>query len=835
MLWWPKMEPLALTATQVGTAFPLSLSLDGDGRIESISDGLRAALPALETGVALDVAFAMPGATLPAPPAALALRHRASGQRLAGVLVEQGAQRRFLAVALDTPGAAVDELASQQETLLELFRRDNRDFDATVQDLLRENGRKLGIARCSLWSLQHDGTTIRCEAIIDQNDPTAKGGTEIPESYAPNYFTALRSGEIIPAHDAYKDPRTSEFGSGYLQQHGISALLDVPIYVGGLLIGVLCHEHIGATPRTFSMSEQHFAISIGQLLSLAFEAQRRGAAELALRKSEARLRAIIENALDAVITTDAEGIIEEWNPQAEALFGWSAEEAIGRPVIGTIMPLPQDPPARTPLLAALEASANQARRRVELTVQARDGRTFLAEAAMSPVEVGDRHVMSAFVRDITERKRLEEELRHQAFHDALTGLPNRAFFQKLINRELALQARDQSHQFALLFIDLDGFKLVNDSLGHDAGDALLIEIARRLTNCMRTTDVAARLGGDEFTILASQLVSQDDAVTLAERISDSMRQPFALGSHEIVPSGSIGILLSNPAYDTADQMMRDADAAMYRAKERGKARYEIFDRDIHKQNMERLEIENDLRHAIDRKQLRLHYQPIIDLKTGKIAGVEALLRWQRRPNELVMPNEFVKVAEETRIINRIGRWIFEESVPVVADWNRRLGQSLVLSVNVARPQFFQLDLPQFVEELVTRSGLDPKHLRIELSEKVLLKDPGVVSEALRRLPGTTCIDDFGTGLSSLSTLPDLHVQSIKIDRAFVVRLDQYQELVRAIAALAHSLGMEVMVEGVEDESLRDRLRDLGCDLAQGYWYSRALPQDELEALLIKQI
>ncbi len=823
------MEPLTLTAAEVEAVFPLSLRIDGAGQIEAVSPAFRAAFPDVPLRDPLARHFlVLHGAATALGP--LHLEHSASGRRLCGALLADAQGWRFVAATLDHRMDAMAELAEQQATLLQLFRHDNRDFDQTVHHLLAENGRKLGIARCSLWSLQHDGTTIRCEAIVDQNDPTVKRGTEIGEQAAPRYFASLRTGEIIAANDAYTDPRTSEFGTGYLQQFGISSLLDVPIYVGGLLVGVLCHEHVGPA-RVFTAPEQHFAVSIGQLLSLAIEAERRTSAELALKKSEERLRAIIENALDAVITTDASGIIEEWNPQAEQLFGWSAEEAVGRPVVGTILPSTMAPNAPTPILAALQSSAEDARRRVEFTVQSRDGRTFLAAAAMAPVDVGDRQVLSAFVRDITERKRLEEELRHQAFHDALTGLPNRAFFLKLINRELALQARDQSHQFALLFIDLDGFKLVNDSLGHEAGDALLIEIARRLSACLRTTDVAARLGGDEFTILASQLMSQDDAIVLAERISEAMRQPFAIGTHEVVPSGSIGILLSNPAYDTADQMMRDADAAMYRAKERGKARYEIFDRDIHKQNLERLEIENDLRYAIDRQQLRLHYQPILELGTGRIAGVEALLRWQRRPGELVMPNEFVRVAEETRIINRIGRWIFEEAVPTVAEWNRRFGTNLVLSVNVARPQFFQPDLPAFVRELLDRHGLPAEQLRIELSEKVLLKDPGVVSEALRRLPGKTCIDDFGTGLSSLSSLPDLHVQSIKIDRAFVVRLDQYNELVRAIAALAHSLGMEVLVEGVETAELRDRLRDLGCDLAQGYWYSRPLPPSEMETLL----
>jgi diguanylate cyclase (GGDEF)-like protein/PAS domain S-box-containing protein len=723
---------------------------------------------------------------------------------------------------------AIEDLAQQQATLLDLFARDNRDFDATVRDLLTQNARTLEVARCSLWSLRPDQQSIRCEAMFDANHPDAAADLEIPSSAAPRYFAALTSGRVIAADDARADPRTSEFTDGYLVLHGITSMLDVPIYVGGALVGVLCHEHVGPR-RSFSLSEQRFAFSIGQLLSLAIESQRRGVAERALQSSEARLRAIIESALDAIITTDGAGIIEGWNPQAAQLFGWSEAEALGRPMETTIVSQTEE----SPILAALKAGVPADRSRVEFTGHTRDGRTFVAEAALAPVEIGERRVLSAFVRDISERKRLEEELRRQAFHDALTALPNRSFFARLISRELSLVARNPQHRFALLFIDLDGFKLVNDSLGHDAGDQLLVEIARRLGACLRGSDTAARLGGDEFTILLTPINRDEDAVGVAERIAHQLSVPVAIGTHEVVPSASIGILLSDPVYTSADQMLRDADAAMYRAKEGGKARYELFNRDIHKQNLERLEIETDLRYAVQREQLRLHYQPIVEIASGRIVGVEALLRWQRAPGRLLFPGDFLRVSEETRDINAIGRWVFDRAIAQVAAWNRRFAKTLSLSVNIARPQFFQPDLPDAVHEMLARHQLEAELLRFELSEKLLLKDPGVISTALRKLPGTKCIDDFGTGLSSLSQLPELNIQSIKIDRAFVNRIDDYKELVRAIAALAHNLSMEVMVEGVETEAMLERLRDLGCDLAQGYWFARPAPPEEMEALLTR--
>jgi len=720
--------------------------------------------------------------------------------------------------------SVMDEVARQQATLLELFARDNRDFDQTVAHLLTENGRVLQIARCSLWSLHGEGddATIRLEALVDTAHPGPAPSLAIAATTAPRYFAALTRGQVIAADDARTDPRTNEFAGGYLEDHGITSMLDVPIFVAGKIVAVLCHEHVGPR-RTFSSSEVQFAVSIGQLLSLAIEAHRRGLAERALARSESRLRAVIESALDAVITTDEHGSIEGWNPQAERLFGWREVEVLGRP-IATI---------------AAEESASVLRagerdpRRVELTARDRDGRTFLAEASLAPIALDDnRHGTAAFVRDITERKRLEEELRHQAFHDPLTALPNRAFFLRLVTRELGLATRSADHRFALLFIDLDGFKLINDSLGHEAGDKLLVEIARRLTACMRTTDVAARLGGDEFTILASPIKADGDAITIAERVADALRAPMAIGTHEVVPSASIGILLSDPAYHSADEMMRDADAAMYRAKERGKARYELFDRDIHTQHMARLQLETDLRYAIDREQLRLYYQPIVEIATGRIVSVEALLRWQRTPETLVLPGEFIRVAEETRLINRIGRWVLDGAIAQAAAWSARFGRPISVSVNIARPQFFQSDLPAFVQETLTRHGLPPEQLRIELSERVLQRDPAAISAALRALPGKKCIDDFGTGLSSLSALPELHIQAVKIDRSFVGRIDDFKELVRAIAALAHNLRMEVMVEGVETAELLSLLRELGCDLAQGFWFSPAVSAEALEAMLV---
>jgi len=327
------------------------------------------------------------------------------------------------------------------------------------------------------------------------------------------------------------------------------------------------------------------------------------------------------------------------------------------------------------------------------------------------------------------------------------------------------------------------------------------------------------------------LAGKEDAVALAERILTAMQKPFSIAGREVVASGSIGILMADPGYQTADQIMRDSDAAMYRAKEHGKSRYEIFDRKMFEQNLERLGLEEDLRHAIERDQLRVHYQPLVSLASGEIVGFEALLRWERRPGELVPPGTFLPIAEGTRLILQIGRWVLQQAVAQVAAWNARYGRRLSVSVNVAPRQFSEPDLPSQIDAVLAATGLPAELLRIECSEKIVLKGGAKVGELLRRLPGRVCIDDFGTGFSALSRLIELNVRSVKVDRSFTERLSETQEIVRALVALALQLKMEVMVEAVENADMRARLTDVGCQIAQGWLFAPALPPEKAETLL----
>jgi PAS domain S-box-containing protein len=508
--------------------------------------------------------------------------------------------------------------------------------------------------------------------------------------------------------------------------------------------------------------------------------------------------------------------------------------------------------------AAEKARLSGQGERMEYRVRHKDGTWRTLESTASPIRnaKGQTDKLVIVNRDITERKRAEELLAHNAFHDGLTNLPNRALFLDRLQHALTLSKRHPNYKFAVLLIDVDEFKIVNDSLGHSAGDELLIQIAQRLRDSVRRVDTVsrprtadvpsrladddtlARLGGDEFTILLDDIRDPIEAVRVAERIQAELAPPFVIDQEEIVISASIGIASSASPHTQAEDLVRDADIAMYRAKRAGKARCEVSDTAMHENAVKRLRLETDLRRALDQGEFRVHYQPIVSLLTGKVAGFEALTRWQR-PEGLVPPMEFIGVAEETGLIIPMNRKLLREACEHLRSWQAEFPSSpaLTMSVNVTSREFAQADLASEIGKCLDQTGVDPGCLQLEIVETIAMGDAeksGYVLAQLKALGVRLSIDDFGTGYSSLSRLRRIPVDTLKIDRAFISNMDtdpENREIVRAIILLAHNLGLKVVAEGTETEAHINLLKQFNCEMAQGYFYSRPADDQAMLKLL----
>jgi diguanylate cyclase (GGDEF)-like protein/PAS domain S-box-containing protein len=479
--------------------------------------------------------------------------------------------------------------------------------------------------------------------------------------------------------------------------------------------------------------------------------------------------------------------------------------------------------------------------KAELICYRKDGSRFWVDLNTVPIsnEQGRVTHFVSVMREVTERKAVEEQLRRNAFHDSLTGLPNRLLFMERLGHTLVKVKQHPEHLFAVLFLDLDRFKVINDSLGHMVGDQLLIEIARRLEACLHATDTVARLGGDEFTILLENIQNAEDATKVAQRVHDELSVPFNLNGHEVFTSVSIGIVLSTTEFDRPEDLLRGADIAMYRAKGLGKACHEVFDTAMHTRVVALMQLENDLRRAIERHELQLYYQPIVALTTGKIVGFEALVRWQHPDRGLISPAKFVPIAEETGLIIPLGQWVLKEACRQLKAWQQAFPHTppLTVSVNLSSRQFSRHSLIGEIRNALDSSGLDPSHLKLEITETAIMENTESAMDMLLQIKEMgiqLSVDDFGTGYSSLGYLYRFPMDLLKIDRSFISRVDvdgEKLELVRTIITLAWNLGMDVIAEGVETTKQLAQLKALKCEYAQGYLFSKPLSVADVGVLL----
>ncbi len=536
----------------------------------------------------------------------------------------------------------------------------------------------------------------------------------------------------------------------------------------------------------------------------------------ALRASEERYRILFENNPQPMWVEDAEtGAFLAVNEAAVRHYGWDREKFLTL----RSADLRLDPGAAGEQRAGSPAVERH---------RTASGEAHDLELSVHEVVFESRRALLVAATDVTARRKAQARLLQAAFYDPLTGLPNRALFKDRLEIAFARAKGREAARFAVFFLDLDRFKLVNDSLGHRAGDELLVQIARRLESCRRAGDTVARLGGDEFTLLVEGVATDEEAIAVAERVHRSLMPPYMIEGHEVFAGASIGIALGGPATERVEHLLRDADTAMYRAKVRG-CRHAVFDSSMHERAMAALRIENELRRALERGELRVHYQPIVELSSSKILGVEALVRWEHRERGLVPPSEFIPLAEETGLVVPLGHWVLDEACRALST----LPERITLSVNLSGRQLLQPEFCTELKEMLARCRIDPSRLRLELTESMLIGNGAAAIAALTQLRGTgvrLCIDDFGTGYSSLSYLHELPIDSLKIDRSFVGAMGDDErkiKIVQSILVLGKALGIDVVAEGVETQEQVDVLRRLGCERAQGYFFARPVPLEQL--------
>jgi len=614
------------------------------------------------------------------------------------------------------------------------------------------------------------------------------------------------------------------------------------------LVGtVFHHELLRVQSDRVSVDVEDFCQSLGRWLEVrGYPAEDGGAvvhlrdvserrtAQEELRGREARYRRLFEDSRTPLFALSAEGCFVEANRALEELLGRSREELQRLHVTE----LAVDATHMAQQLGELREQG--AAVDVEVELRRRDGSELTCLLSAGAHVQEDGTVYHGALRDITVQKKKQEALVRSALHDALTGLPNRVVFMDRLERLLKHSKRRSGYRFAVLFLDLDKFKQVNDTHGHHIGDQLLVAVARRLEQCVRQEDTVARIGGDEFAVLLDQVQDPSSVTLVVDRIRDSLGEPFSSEGREAGTTVSIGIALSVSGYDRAEDLLRDADSAMYRAKAAGRDGYVIFDADMHQRALAQRQLEHDLRDALTSEQLAVHYHPVVELDGGAVTGLEALIRWSHPERGILLPADFMPLAEQTGIIVDIGWWVLREACRQLRAWQLEYpgaAFSLTMSVNLSAKQFVHPELVTRIDAILTETGLDPHCLRLDLTEAVVMQNAALAAQLLGELRERgiqICIDDFGTGYSSLRELAGFPISTLKIDRSFIGQLDgRGHEVVQSIIALGRSMAIDAIAEGVETPEQLEQLRRLGTKFAQGFLFSLPLDRHETTALLVE--
>jgi len=758
-----------------------------------------------------------------------------------------------------------NSLLEQQRALASLTRSEifsAEDALGAIRLLTRTTATELNIERISVWRFTEDRLAIECIDLYELPRQRHSAGMLLRQEDFPNYFKGLETEEAIVANDAHRHPFTAEFSDVYLRPLGITSMLDVPIHVFGHVEGVLCCEHTGET-LSWSAEERFFAIAVANLAALVIEQNERKRAEALLRGQRDMLELIANGAplehtlaalartieqqddkiLCSVLLLDKDGIHlrhgaapsipDDYNRQIDGIAIGPSVGSCGAAAFHRQTAIVSD--IRTdPRWAAFRDLAEQYGLRACWSTPIFDARqnvigTF-AVYYREPQCPSDKHArlveMAIHTAAIAiERSRVEDRIQRLAFYDALTGLPNRALLMDRAAQALTLSAKDDK-ETALLFLDLDRFKMVNDSLGHHVGDGLLRSIAGRLRGCLRETDTVSRLGGDEFVVLLPE-TGGDIAAQMAERILGVVAQPYVIEDYRLSITPSIGISVYPKDGSDVESLVKHADTAMYHAKEKGRNTYQFFTGDMNSTVLERLTIESGLRQALERDEFLLEYQPQYDIQTHGLVGLEALIRWQHPEWGRVPPSRFIPVAEDSGLIVPIGEWVVREACRQNM-YLQSLGFPKVqVAVNIASPQFIQR-FEELIERVLAETGMDPQYLELELTEGIVMQGEGSIQRRLHKLKDLgvkLAIDDFGTGYSSLSYLKRFPIDKLKIDQSFVRDIIDDQDdlaITRAVISLGHSLRLTVIAEGVETEQQLSFLREEGCDQAQGFFFSRPL-------------
>ncbi len=708
---------------------------------------------------------------------------------------------------------------------------------ATLPDVLtalvRTIEQQFSAGPCSVLILDPEGTRLRSGAAPSLPDEyiRAVDGIAIGPCVG-SCGTAAYRGQLVVVEDIETDPLW-EHCRHLALPHGLRACWSQPIFSSDRrVLGTLAmYARSRYAPAA---ADLRLIETAAHVAGIAIERTR---AEESLRASERRLRAIVSNSADGIVTIDERGIIESFNPAAERVFGYAAAEVVGRNV--TVLMTEPDQRAHNEYIRRYTSTGQGRIIGVgprEVVGRRKDGSTFPMDLAISEMGLDDGLRFVGIVRDITERKQNQEQLSYLAHYDPLTNLPNRLLFQDRLAQS-AINAARHNRVVGVMFLDLDRFKTINDTLGHEVGDAVLKVVAERLNRCVRDGDTVSRLGGDEYAIVLADMAHAEDAASVARRIINEFSQPVRAGRHELYATASIGITLY-PADDVRlEHLLKNADTAMYRAKETGRNTYQFYTADMNAKAIERLDTETHLRRAQNRGEFLLHYQPQFDLSTGRIVGVEALIRWSHSERGMISPGEFIPVAEETGLIVSIGEWVLRTAIAQAKTWTDAGLSYGRVAVNVSARQFRQPEFAGTVAGVLREVGLSPSSLELEVTESLLIEHEPAVLTRFAELHGmgvTFSIDDFGTGYSSLSYLKRFPIDTLKIDRAFVRDVgieSDHSTIASAIISLAHNLRLRVVAEGVESEDQAAFLRSLGCDSAQGYLFSRPLSADSVESLL----